>query len=555
MRQTYKGLDYTTRDYEGFRTLMMNKLSELMPEYTDKRQSDAGIVILELNAMCLDILSYYLDSVANECFLVTAEQRSSVMKFCKMLGYTPRFATSAVYEQIFIKSDPSRALLIPKGTKVKTESLNPNNEVYFTTLEDLTLEAGVVGDEKDEEGNYLHTVKVIHGLFVNSELLTANAGTEPSQRYALKYAPVLINDDLFNLLDEDLFKVYVANLNQGEGSQMWNRVNTFAGADSSSKVYTIENNDYNELSVIFGDGSFGLIPSNSTITCSYIVGGGEVGNVGLGAIRVLEDNIAGVIKTENVAVVTEGAEAETVEEIRVNAPISHRSIWGALTVDDFAGVVKINFPTVDDAEAKKSSNDWTLLSVDDIEIYILTKEEIQYAKENDLRYIPIGWYVNNTEYNTLVQKIKDFFDSNTSYVDIGTNTVLDSARKLAGTRDIIIRHANFAELDIKCTLIPYEYYDKDAILSKISEFITDYFSIGNLKYGEDVSLKNLAHTIINNSGIEGIRYLDLTLNNVNLDTNGTYTHSLYTYVNNDLLVPNTGTLFAVTAITPYYPVI
>ena len=39
--------DYTTRDYEGFRTLMIDKLSEVMPEYTDTRQSDAGIVILE----------------------------------------------------------------------------------------------------------------------------------------------------------------------------------------------------------------------------------------------------------------------------------------------------------------------------------------------------------------------------------------------------------------------------------------------------------------------------------------------------------------------------
>ena len=71
MRQVIDRLDYTTRDYEGFRSLMIEKLKELMPEYTDIRQSDAGVVILELNAMCLDILSYYLDVIVDVCFLVT----------------------------------------------------------------------------------------------------------------------------------------------------------------------------------------------------------------------------------------------------------------------------------------------------------------------------------------------------------------------------------------------------------------------------------------------------------------------------------------------------
>ena len=133
MRQSIDRLDYTTRDYEGFRSLMIDKLKELMPEYTDLRQSDAGIVILELNAMCLDILSYYLDSIANACFLATAEQRSNILKFCKMLGYTPRFATAAHYKQIFIKNNPDTELTIPAGTKVKTYSTSQDNVIFFTT--------------------------------------------------------------------------------------------------------------------------------------------------------------------------------------------------------------------------------------------------------------------------------------------------------------------------------------------------------------------------------------------------------------------------------------
>ena len=544
MRQVIDRLDYTTRDYEGFRQLMLDKLTELLPEYTDRRQSDAGIVILELNAMCLDILSYYLDSVANECFLVTAEQRSNIMKFCKMLGYTPRFATSARYKQIFIKSDPSRSLTIPAGTKVKTYSSNPDGAVYFTTLNELILGAGVVGDEKDSEGNYLYTVEVIHGLFVNNELLNDNAHGEKKQTYALRYAPALIDDNYFS--------VYVADTAQGEGSQRWDRVTTFAGSNSSSRVFMVENNDYNETSVVFGDNSFGLAPNNAVITCSYVVGGGESGNVGLGAISELEDNIAGVSSTKNVAVVAEGFGAETLDEIKLNAPISHRNIWGALTVKDYAGVVKAHFPDIKDSEAKKASEDWTTPAVDDIEIYLLTSLEINYAKDNDLRTIPESWYVNNSDYNRIMSSITGFFDSDTDYVEVGSNTVLDGARKLAGTRDIVLKHPHYQALTIEYTLIVRDYFNRDEISEKIDNYLKNYFSVGNLSFGEEVSLQELMYEIIDRSGIEGIRYLNITLANVNTES-GEYSNDYYSFVNNDLLIPEVGTLFVLTAITKNFP--
>ena len=326
MRQAIKGLDYTTRDYEGFRTLMLSKLRELMPEYTDLRQSDAGVVILELNAMCLDILSYYLDSIAAECFLSTAVQRSSVMKFCNMLGYTPIFASAARYRQIFVKNDPTAPLTIPAGTKVSTYNTVQNKVVYFTTTEDLTIPAGYSGDETDNSGNYLYSVEVLHGIFVNNEELVRLSGNTPSQSYTLHYSPALVDDTL---------TVYVNN--PVVGSEVWTRVDTFAGSTSSSKVYTLSINDNNETVITFGDGSFGMIPANSQILCTYYVGGGETGNVGIGSITRMADNLSAVKSTVNVSQTVVGTNRETLDEIKVNAPIAHRNIWGALTVKDFAG--------------------------------------------------------------------------------------------------------------------------------------------------------------------------------------------------------------------------
>ena len=383
MRQSIDRLDYTTRDYEGFRSLMIDKLKELMPEYTDLRQSDAGIVILELNAMCLDILSYYLDSIANECFLATAEQRSNILKFCKMLGYTPRFATAAHYKQIFIKSNSEVEITIPAGTKVKTYSTNQDNVIYFTTTKDLTIPKGKLGDERDTEtGEYLYAVDVIHGLYVRNELLVNKSLGTANQTYSLNYSPALI---------DSTFKVYVED--SVSGSEMWSRVSSFAGSNSSSKVYMIENNDYNETSVIFGNGSFGKIPTNAKITCSYYIGGGDNGNVGIGAINTMEDNIANISSTVNVSQEEFGYDRETIDEIKVNAPIAHRNIWGALTTNDYSGVVKTYFPDIKDSVSKKSSEDWSSPEVDDIVIYLLTNQEINLQSESEYFHeIPDTFY-------------------------------------------------------------------------------------------------------------------------------------------------------------------
>ena len=65
-RTATNGIDYTSKDYESYRADMLKSLQEKMPEYTDLRESDAGVVIIELLAQGLDVLSLYQDILANE---------------------------------------------------------------------------------------------------------------------------------------------------------------------------------------------------------------------------------------------------------------------------------------------------------------------------------------------------------------------------------------------------------------------------------------------------------------------------------------------------------
>lgn len=56
MKKPLKYVDYITKDYEGFRKLMIDLIPSKTPEWTDTSQSDFGIVILELLAHGLDVL-------------------------------------------------------------------------------------------------------------------------------------------------------------------------------------------------------------------------------------------------------------------------------------------------------------------------------------------------------------------------------------------------------------------------------------------------------------------------------------------------------------------
>lgn len=99
-------IDYVTKDYDGFRQAMLSRIPQLLPSWTDRGESDFGVVLLDLFAYVADILSYYQDRVANEAYLATATQRRSVTELLRLIGYQvdPGLAASA-YLHVDVAAD------------------------------------------------------------------------------------------------------------------------------------------------------------------------------------------------------------------------------------------------------------------------------------------------------------------------------------------------------------------------------------------------------------------------------------------------------------------
>lgn len=89
-------IDYMAKDYDSFRQALIDFLPTIIPGWTERREADLGITLLELFAYMGDQLSYFQDTVANEAYLETARQRISVRRHARLIDYAMHDGMSAM---------------------------------------------------------------------------------------------------------------------------------------------------------------------------------------------------------------------------------------------------------------------------------------------------------------------------------------------------------------------------------------------------------------------------------------------------------------------------
>lgn len=380
-RTPTEGIDYSSKDYDGFKDLMIKVLQRKMPEYTDTSETDAGIVIIEALANGLDILSLYQDIIANDVFLSTTQDRSLATIIAKTLGYTPYNQTASRYKQVFVLSQeaPSGGATIPKGTVVSTEETDDDSAVYFETVDDLVIPEGCLGNETNEVGKYLYTVEVEQGESIggedgvdDDEKLGSSSGAS-FQTFRLNYPNVLV----------DTIQVHVKedNLSDTSGWYIWERVDNFIDSGPESRVFTATMDEFGFCTIQFGDNSKGHIPPagiDDNIVASYRVGGGSVNNVNNGEINVLVTDTDYVVEeTFNVETVRLGYDRESLESIKENASATFRTRDSLVTLLDYENALKLNFFNVLDVKAIRGDKDTENPEADTLtaNVYIMLREE------------------------------------------------------------------------------------------------------------------------------------------------------------------------------------
>lgn len=432
-------LDYVVRDYEGYRDLMISKIPDVLPEWTDRSQSDFGVALLELLAYGLDTLAYYQDRAVRERILEYAQQRKSVIELCRFLTYEMQSQQPSQYLQRFTKTADAlnTQVVIPRGYKVGTKP-DDEEQLIFETTEDLIIPAGqAYGD-----------VTVIQGLTVANELVGASTGAA-SQVYKLAYPDAL----------KDSLLLYISTTT---GSERWMQVTDFLTSTSTDKHYKSFYNELNELYVEFGNGNSGAIPPlQSIIDVTYRVGGGDHTNVGTGTIIEFVDNVlTGLESTNNPSEPTVyGRGVETLDEARVNAPKHFKARERAVTPDDFQYFAKQH------AEVSKAR----------------VVETFNVNNEVDV-------YVANNAFTAPTQGMKD------------SVLALLEERTLANVKPVV-KALTLTPIAITVAVEAYEGYLNSDIKTLVTDMITSKFASSVLVEGEPFSSAIVYKEIMPISGV------------------------------------------------------
>ncbi|MFZ1467457.1 MAG: hypothetical protein WAT09_00590 [Paracoccaceae bacterium] len=145
-------IDYLTRDFAGFRTLMLDRMSATMPTWTERNPADLGVTLVEVLADAADKVSWFQDAIGTEAFFERARFRQSLVRHARLLGYRPGEGSNArTAVAVTAGSDRDGAPdIIARGTRLLTRPeargavppavLPPDPEV----VEDLIRRGAVV---------------------------------------------------------------------------------------------------------------------------------------------------------------------------------------------------------------------------------------------------------------------------------------------------------------------------------------------------------------------------------------------------------------------------
>lgn len=131
--------DFLARDYESFRTLMLDAMSASVPAWTERNPTDLGVAIVEVLAYAADYLCYYQDAVSTEAYLMTARRRISLRRHGRLVDY---FLDEGCNARVWVQVEATAGepVEVPRGTQLLTRAsalqpvLSYGSEAYQQAL-------------------------------------------------------------------------------------------------------------------------------------------------------------------------------------------------------------------------------------------------------------------------------------------------------------------------------------------------------------------------------------------------------------------------------------
>ena len=136
LRPVNPTIDYTARDFDALRTLILTTITQRVGTTVAPLTVDEVVAVIEEMAYLGDALSYYEDAIATESYLSTARRRISVSRHAALLNYYIGQGCSA---RTWIRVQPvdgsTESFVLPGGTKLLTAMAATDSRVDSRRLQ------------------------------------------------------------------------------------------------------------------------------------------------------------------------------------------------------------------------------------------------------------------------------------------------------------------------------------------------------------------------------------------------------------------------------------
>jgi len=284
-------------------------------------------VLLDVMSYNSYLNSFYLNMVASEMFLDSAQKLDSVVSHAKELNYTPRSAKSAEANLYFqVDTSTPSPFTIKKGSMFG--GTNANGTYTFVTDKDYSFTSA-------NNTFTIPNLAIYQGKYITDTFIY-NVSNE-AQRF------ILSNKNI----DTDSITVVVTENNVNTNFSV---ATTLFNLTATSNVYFLQAAQNNQYEIVFGDGNFGRIPNNLAIlNINYRVTNGSdadgitsfICNQDLGLMNGGTASVQTPITV--IANSSGGANAESIDSIKFAAPRYFATQQRAVASDDYSSLILGNF--------------------------------------------------------------------------------------------------------------------------------------------------------------------------------------------------------------------
>lgn len=325
MATANSGLQITDLDFGGIKASLKAFLSQQDTLKDYNFDGSALSVLVDLLAYNTQYNAYYLNMVANEMFLDSAIQRSSVVSHAKLLNYIPKSAVAPkATVRITVNNVSTSTLTLPKFAPFISEAIDEVNYTFLTT------DASTV--------NVTSNTATFNDIIISQGIAASynfayNTATNPKQIFEIPDSDI----------DTSTLIVNVQESSSNSASETYNLSTNYIDLKPTSKVYFLEEGMNGKYNIYFGDGIIGKsLVNGNIINLTYIT---TSGTLAFGANSFTSmSSIGGFSNTVITSIVsaTQGSEKESIASIKYTAPKAYAAQGRAVTKEDYIYLIQNN---------------------------------------------------------------------------------------------------------------------------------------------------------------------------------------------------------------------